>query len=303
MVDLLDSNNKVENLGDNLVSFKDCPNHCVDGKIVDPYKHKKIPCPYCAEKRLQFAKGDLTDKSSGKTISELLDLPTSFMGNEFNEETVIPDFARKSIKQETLDNVLRKMRELITDISIGNIPSCSIMFNLGKKSNEANFIYPYLIKGYVSGRTLVPLVNLIDLCQLRLQYEGSSYSLNIGKNYNYNDLVTRDICVVVIDAGATYTSLQAVKGLMQLRAQKLKPTVIFTNSWNNYVRDMCSENGFECYNLATLYSVEYEFDGKSDEPKSLDEKIESQISPTVQSKGYGMSSDSLRSLMTAKNTL
>ena len=67
---------------------------------------------------------------------------------------------------------------------------------------------------------------------------------------------------MVIDAGATYTSLLAVKGLVQLRAQKLKPTIIFTNQWNNYVRDICSEDDYECYNLATLYSIEYKNSSK-----------------------------------------
>ena len=285
------------------MSFKDCPNHCVDGKLFDPYTHKKIVCPYCADKRLNFAKGDLTDKKTGKTISELLDLPVSYTGNEFSEELVIPEFTRKLMIKESVDNVLCKLRELITDISIGNLPSCSLMFNLGKKANEVNFIYPYLIKGYISGRSLVPLVNLTDLCQLRLAFEGSTYSVNLEKSYNYNDLIKRDICVVVIDAGATYTSLLAVKGLLQLRAQQLRPTVIFTNQWNNYVRDMCSEDNYECYNLATLYSIEYVNTSRDGSSKDVSLQVENQMSPTVQSRGFGMTSDALRSMMTAKNSL
>lgn len=302
-MNLLDSNGKVENISDNLMSFKDCPNHCVDGKIIDPYKHKRIPCPYCTEKRQKFAKGDLTDKKTGKTISELLDLPVSYTGNEFNEELVIPEFARKIMTKESVNDVLGKLRELITDISIGKLPSCSLMFNLGKKANEVNFIYPYLIKGYVSGRSLVPLVTLTDLCQLRLAFEGSTYSANLEKSYNYNDLIKRDICVIVIDAGATYTSLLAVKGLLQLRAQQLKPTIIFTNQWNNYVRDMCSEDNYECYNLATLYSIEYTNTPKDNVPEDASLQVGNQMSPTIQSKGFGMTSDALRSMMTAKNSL
>lgn len=302
-MNILDSNNKVESISENLMSFDDCPNHCVDGKVVDPYKHKRIECPYCAEKRRKFAKGDIADKKTGKTISELLDLPMSYTGNEFNEELVIPEFARKYMDLDSVSNVLSKLRELITDISIGKLPSCSLMFNLGKKSNEVNFIYPYLIKGYVSGRSLVPLVTLTDLCQLRLKYEGSVYSSDLDKSYTYKDLIERDICVVVIDAGATYTSLLAVKGLLQLRAHKLKPTIVFTNQWNNYVRDICSEDGYECYNLATLYSIEYKNTSKEQDLVGVVEDCKNQMSPTSQSKGFGMSSDSLRELMTAKNSL
>lgn len=303
MSNILDSGKKEEYVSDDLISFKDCPNKCIDGRIFDPYTHKKTICKYCADKRLKFAKGDLTDSTSGKTISELLNLPTSYTGNEYNEELVIPNFARKELKSETVDLVLAKMRELMTNMSIGKLPDYSIMFNLGKKANEANFVYPYLIKGYISGRSLVPLVSLPDLCQLRLQYEGSPFCIEFKKDYTYNDLIERDVCVIVIDAGATITSLLAVKGLMQLRSQKLKSTILFTNSWNRYVRDLCSEDNYKCYNLATLYSVDY---GKTQEDGvSSDETYStgSQMSPTAQNNGYGMTSDAFRNLMTPKNTL
>lgn len=296
-MNILNSNSNTEILNDNLISFKDCPYGCVDGKIVDPYKHKRVICPYCAEKRKKFVSDNLKDKNSNKSISELLDLPSTFTGVEFDESIVIPEFARKNISTDSLNNVLGKLRELVTDISIGNLPSCSLLFNLGKKANEINFIYPYLIKGYLSGRSLVPLVTLTDLCQLRLAFEGSSYSLSIEKNYNYNDLINRDICVVVIDAGATYTSILAVKGLMQLRAQKLKPTIIFTNQWNNYIRDLCSEDDYTCYNLATLYTVEY-LDKECTKSSNVD-----QISPSKYSTGFGISNESFNNLLKPKNSL
>ena len=302
-MNILDSNNKVERVSSNLISFSDCPNNCVDGKIFNPYTHKKEICTYCAEKREKFAKDDIKDSKTGKTISELLELPVSYTGNEFNEDLVLPEFAKKDMTPESVSSVLSKLRELITDISIGILPKCSLMFNLGKKANEINFIYPYLIKGYILGLSLVPLITLTDLCQLRLAFEGSTYSVNLNKDYNYNDLINRDICIVVIDAGATYTSLLAVKGLVQLRAQKLKPTIIFTNQWNNYVRDICSEDDYECYNLATLYSVEYKNSSKEQGEKTKSESINNQMSPTAQSNGFGVSSNTLRNMMTAKNSL
>lgn len=303
MSNILDSNTRVENLNSNLISFKDCPNKCVDGKIVDPYQHKKIPCPYCAEKREKFAKCDVTDRLSGKTLSEILDLPVSYTGSEFNEDLVIPEFARKNMIPESVDCVLKKLRELITDITIGTIPDHSVMFNLGKKSNEVNFIYPYLIKGYIAGKTLVPLVNAIDICRLRMIYEGSLSSADSDKTYTYKDLLTKDLCVIVIDAGATLTSINAVKGVLQLRAQKNKPTLIFTNSWIKGVKDICCDFDYKSYNLATLFSIEYKNNGKELDEIVSNETVINQTQPTTQSRGFGMSSDSLRSLMTAKNSL
>lgn len=303
MNNILDSNTRVENVNSNLISFKDCPNNCVDGKIVDPYKHKRVPCLYCSSKREKFAKGDITDKSSGKTLSELLNLPVSYTGNEFNEDIVIPEFARKNMIPESVTLVLSKLRELITDITIGNIPEYSLLFNLGKKSNEINFIYPYLIRGYIAGKTLVPLVNCIDICQLRLKHEGVLGDYGNNLSYTYNDLLIKDLCVISIDAGATPTSIGAVKGLIQLRAQRCKPTIIFTNTWVRGIRDICGDESYKGYNLATLYSVEYKNDYKDDNENTSVEEPKSQMQPTIQSRGFGMSSTDLRSLMTAKNSL
>lgn len=303
MDNILDSGKREENVSEDLISFKDCPNKCIDGKIFDPYTHKKTICSFCEDKRMRFARGDLKDSGTGKTISEMLNLPTSYIGNEYDEDLVIPQFARKELKEDSVSLVLEKMKELMTDMSIGKLPECSIMFNLGKKANEANFVYPYLIKGYVAGRTLVPLVSLPDLCQLRLRYEGSPFSIGTYKDYTYNDLIERDVCVIVIDAGATNVSLLAVKGLVQLRSQKLKPTIIFTNSWNKYVRDLCSEDNYKCFNLATLYSVEYGKTTQDTAEAILDEKVSSNTVGTGLNSGHEMSSADFNKLMTPKNSL
>lgn len=302
-MNILDSNEMTENPSDNLMSFKDCPNGCIDGKIFDPYTHKSKICPYCAEKRRKFARGDVTDKSTGKALNELLNLPMSYTGNEFNEDLVIPEFAKKELTDESMDNVLAKLRELVTNMSIGKLPDESLIFNLGKKSNEVNFIYPYLVKGYIAGRSVLPLVNAIDICYARTGIESNYTSSDLG--YTYKDLLDRDVCVIVIDAGATSTSFNAVKGVMQLRAQRLKPTIIFTNSWSYLSKDLCTERGYSCYNLATLYSVEYkepEIINKDDNQQRVVQASYS-VDQGRSGLGYGISSETMRNLMTAKNSL
>lgn len=294
-MNILTSNSNTLDLNKNLITFKDCPNNCVDGYIFDPYNHKRSICPYCAEKRESFAKNGLKDKDSGKSLSEILDLPESLTGYEYNEDIVIPMFVRKHLEDDSVTEVLSELNTLMTNMAIGLLPKYSIMFNLGSKANEINFIYPYLIKGYMAGRTLLPLVNAIDICQLRLAYEGSSNSIDIEKSYNYKDLLERDLCLVVIDAGATRTSISAVKGLMQLRAQRLRPTIIFTNYWGWDLAVICSEDDSYSYNFAKLISVKYK-----DKQKTA---TDTGVSPTIQSRGLGMSSDALRNLMTPKNSL
>lgn len=278
-----------------LISFDDCPNKCKDGKIFDPFKKtgsKWKPCPYCAEKRKEYASSDLKDAKTGKTLSETLNLPRSYTGNEFNEDLVLPAFARKQLKPDTVDGVLTKLRQLMTDISIGSLPEESLMFNLGIKSNEVNFVYPYLVKGYINNLKVSPLINPIDLCRARLEYEGSISDDSVG--YSYRDLVESDVCVVVIDAGAVRSSILGVKGLMQLRAQKLKPTIIFTNKWDKYITDMCSEDGYSSYNLATLYTVEY---------KDNIRLATNSDYYTPRGEGYGVSHDEFQEMLRPKMNL
>lgn len=292
MSSILSSNDMVESISSDFISFKDCPNHCIDGKIFDPFTHKKVICEYCANKRKEFVKNSLVDKDTNKSLYELLDLPASYTGTEFSTDLVIPKFARKDIEQDSLDVVFNKLEELMTNISIGILSDYSILFNLGKKANEINFIYPYLMKGYIAGRSLVPLINASDLYLLRLNYEGYNSDIKLGKNYKYNDILTRDLCVIVIDAGATYISLNSVKGVMQLRAYNQKSTIIFTNAWGTQVKDLCADNDYNCLNLATLYSVKY----KNDDSNTVLDNYSTSINSN-------MSSQDLKNLMLAKNSL
>lgn len=238
-----------------ILSFKDCPNKCIDGYYVDPYKHKRVLCQYCSDKRVQSVKNNLMDNTLNQTLKESLNLPDSFTGINFDIDTVIPKFAVKDITEESLTKVKRVLTDLVNKASIGDIPVHSYLFNLGKKVYENNFIYAYLTRAYMSGVTVSPLVTALDLCSLRNNEEkGLSNNDNSPK---YSDYLKTDVCIVTIDTGATFFSINAVKGLMQLRANRGKSTIIFTNIWNSQIFDLCSEKDEFSKNLAELVSIEY----------------------------------------------
>lgn len=239
----------------NMTSFSDCPNKCVDGFIVNPYKHKKELCPYCNEKRKQMLKSN-SMMPDDKSIAKMLNLPESFLGINYDFDTIIPKFALKLIKDDSLSVMREVLKDFIDNSILGTLPTHSAMFNFGKKVNEYNFLYPLMIRYYLAGRTVTPLMSALDLCRLRMMYE--KFLPVSPTDISYADLLDRDICVVDIDAGATTNSLDAVKGLMQLRARNFKSTIIVTNSWGRGVMDLCGDDIEKCYNLATLYSVEYE---------------------------------------------
>jgi hypothetical protein len=85
----------------------------------------------------------------------------------------------------------------------------------------------------------------------------------------YSDLLTKDLVVIVISAGATNTSLLAVKGLMQMRAYKELSTIIFTNYWGIVMQSFCDD--IPTYSLAKLCSIEYvkkESEEQVEQPKN-----------------------------------
>ena len=139
---------------------------------------------------------------------------------------------------------------------------------------------------HICVETLLLYLNFYDIVNIRNLAENGMADLEL--NLSYKDLLTKQLLVVDIEAGATTNSILVVKGVMQLRARKELATVIFTNQWGSIVTDLVGEDF--TYNLATLYSVEY----KSKKTTSSDtSKLES-----VLSRGnVSMTSEQFRNLM------
>jgi len=279
-----------------IYSFKDCPNRCVDGYVVDPYTHKRKLCSYCAEKRKSLIKTNSVDSTSKASIKELLNLPEYYLGYDFNIDSVFPDYAIKYLEETSLLAVKELLSDLVTKVSVGDLPKRSYMFNLGSKVYETNFIYPYLMRAYMAGVTVSPLVYSLDLVSARTALEAGIVDESLP--FKYRDLLRSDICICVLDAGATKVDIGAVKGLMQLRASNNKPTIIFTNLWNRLIGDLCDIEA-DSMNVAKLISVEYV---KSSNTKQVEEPSE-QTKMRTKGTMSEMSSSDFRNLLSSHNNL
>lgn len=222
-----------------------CPNRCVDGYYIDPYTHKRKLCQHCLEKRRAEVKtAEIKDK---------LNLPPSLCGNNFNVENILLQNQRSRLESESVKLVLEEAEKLVRDISIGELPTESVLFNFGARCHDANFISPFLRKAYASGLTVLPLLTPIDIIRSRK-------GLADGENndvISYDDIVSKQVCLVVLDSGSSQEDILAVKGVMQLRSLRNLPTVIITHVWNKTVSYLHDDPGFSSYELATLYSVKY----------------------------------------------
>lgn len=228
------NSNKVKMKG-SISSFSDCPNNCIDGYYIDPYKHKRIKCLYCEEKRKQLAQNKLR-LDGGNNIRKLLNLPISFAGyGNFSIDLLIPEKLQKDMKEDSIRSVSDILSKLLNDASVGTASEESLLINLGLNAYPSNFIYSYLMRAYISGMTVSPYLTARDVFLL-LKYEtedNDTSILDLGDSVSikYKDLLTTDVCVIHITTGADYNHIRAVKGLLQMRAHNDKSTIIFTDAW------------------------------------------------------------------------
>lgn len=240
-----------------------CPNGCIDGYYIDPYTHKRKVCAFCQEKRRKEANtADIKDK---------LNLPPSLCGSNFSPEAIIPDYQQRVMEDISVKEVICKCEELIRDVSIGELPKESVLFNFGMKCKDNNFIAPFLKKAYGGGLSVLPVLTPLDIVKSRREYTSNTDSDTVG----YDDILSKQVCLIILDAGSSYDDILAVKGVMQLRGLRNLATIIVTHVWNRGVAQLYGEGDEKLYSLATLYSIRYlknqEFVSESPSRLSLDD--------------------------------
>lgn len=257
---LFEPNQGVVKTSNSILSFSDCPNKCIDGYYIDPYKHKRVKCTYCENKRKQLAQSKV-QLEGDKSIQTLLNIPNMLSGyGSLQFATIIPINSQYFSFEEPINY----MQSLFEKASSGDYSEESLLFNLGKVSCVRNFINPYLMRAYIGGATVSPYITARDVFNL-IRKEAGLLAINDGvvtdyiddyivSNLNYNDLLTSDICVVHITTGSLYTQVRAVKGLMQMRASNNKSTIIFTDAWYTKFEHELRDS------LQMLYTIETPLD-------------------------------------------
>lgn len=279
-----------------LLSFKDCPNKCIDGYYIDPYRHKKMRCEYCANKRKELITESIHLKGN-ESVNDKLRLPRSFTGyGTFDLDTIISPQSQKRLTPESVSEVSEKLSSLLNDISVGIIPEYSICFNLGYNSSHTNFIYTYLIRAYLNGLTTTPFLTDLDVYRLRQDIEILDKTNRSFQDFTLDDIINKDVCIIVITSCATTSSVYTVKGLMQLRAYKDKSTIIFTELIRRDIVTLLNEFGVESKNLATGYSVKYI------EKTANQEKVHIQ-NHNINNSGASLSQKSFAEMISSVNNL
>lgn len=265
---ILDNPNAFEEIPKDLVTFPDCPYHCNQGKIFNPYKHTTTICPYCAEKRHAFLqqvknspKVDNRPKlQKEKNILERLNLKPNMFGTDFDLGHVISDEERKKMLPESYIEVRDMTKKLMDTVTLGEKVDDSMFFFFGPQGNIPNFVYPLLIKSYESGLSVAPLITGRNIVRLR-----SDITKEVADGIEgiscFEDLLKPDICVVFLDRASSLSDFDGAHGLMECRAYfSDKPTIIVSTKLHNEILYMTKPNTMteKALNLASLYCVYYE---------------------------------------------
>ena len=256
-----------ESINDDLISFADCPNKCISGFIINPYKHTKTLCPYCEEKRKQLISSVNLKENNKDTLDllGLLNLKVSLntsvdklhlRGIEFNIKDIISDGSKANITDISYELVKQQATDLMNKAALGEKPDYSILFNFGMHASLMNFIYPLIIRYYLAGISITPFLTVVDVCILRNLSELNSEDTHLG--ITYNDLLNRDISIIYIDAGTTEVGFNSIKGLLSLRAMNNKSTIFVTSNYNKLQVQLEKPSYMEdCKYLATPYFIVY----------------------------------------------
>ncbi len=252
----------LENVGSNievpkdLVSFEDCPYHCNKGKIFDPYKHTTKPCPYCTEKRrtlLRQAVTNANNREISQNLLKRLNLKPNLGGTSFDIGNVIPEVYKDGFESDTYNAVKNTADALMNKATLGELPEFSMMFYFGMRCNVSNFIYPLLVRYYIAGVEVAPLMTGRDLVVLRHQDDAKLYDMT------YDDILRKELCVVWLDSGYTTVEVDTVKGLMETRAFYDLPTIIIIGMTKSFVWSLthAQNDTKQTRHLATAFVVSY----------------------------------------------
>ena len=131
------------------------------------------------------------------------------------------------------------------------------MINLGRKANTCNFIAPLLKRAYIAGLDIAPYANSDDL---RLIYQRSMGTCNDTDAISevklaYSDYLKADLVCVRMLASTDRYGVLFIKGFVQARAERGKPTLILTDVWNGHVMELAG-NDVSC-SMCELISVKY----------------------------------------------
>lgn len=234
---------------------KDCPYKCTKGILFHPRSHRESVCPHCSKLRKDVVySSDIKDKES---VESILGLQERVVGKaEYSFDALFRESLDK-FESVSLNSVRSSLDALVSDLSLGDLPKYSMLFNLGSRVFEENFTNPLLVRAYLAGIKVAPLLTVHHLAYLRRSVESQDYATDeIVEKYNM--FLDADLCVVVLDEGITKSGIDLVQGFVYARGRCRKPTVLLTHSSvSDILYNFATDGDYFDYSVPKLIQVKY----------------------------------------------
>lgn len=202
--------------------FEECPYGCTNGFLFDRNLRKRVPCPFCSERKKEMA-------NEGKAVSEtgdvgnlalMLGVPNDYVKAVLDYDSIVPDGERLYIEKDSIERQNKIVEDLYLGLTVGQLPDRSYCFGFGNKGRADKFAFPILAKAYMAGLSVAKFISCTDYNRMLV---AMSQELDV--------FLSSDLVVMFICDGSTKADIAAAKGLMQSRALRAKPT-IFATAWS-----------------------------------------------------------------------
>lgn len=227
-------------------SFTDCPNSCNQGVYYDiTHNEANIPCDVCAEKRRLFVKSNKRDKRTGKTFFELMNIPV--LDEEARQKIllkILPEkYASVTYTKTSIIAVSSGIKKVTKLLKQGESFESSMFFYLGDYVRLDLLASKFISDAYIRGLDVAPFITAELLYEMRpdeiymTKQIADDYAVDVQDyGLTYNQLLKKDIVIVVVDIGSRLKAKNRVLNLLQGRARNNKPTIILSKiplkEWN-----------------------------------------------------------------------
>lgn len=265
-----------------------CPYNCIKGVLFNPRTHQKTPCPHCAKLRQDtLFSTSMELQPTSEDVEAKLGIKKRLVGKlEYSFDAIFRT-GTTYMDSASLSEVKEFTDKLMGGVSLGELPKYSILFNFGPKVYEENFVNPLLLKGYMAGINVAPLLSAYKVAELRRHVESVEY-YNEEESKEYLSYLDADLCVIILDEGISKNGVDIVKGFVATRGRGNKPTILLTHSnMRDILYEFATTEDYFDYTYPKLVSVSFR---KKDtlnvkEPSShlVDKGEESEVRNTLQS--------------------
>lgn len=202
--------------------FEDCPYHCDNGRVFNPFTREYEPCPACADKKQALIKGidPETKLRTGQDLKDLLGFTSRNLDEHVTISALIPPDEQKYIEEESITKIEEAIKTILKYVDTYSRLPNSYCFGLGIKGDIEKFAFLLLARAYRAGYSISRFLSISEIHRWN----------SMDKTQELEDLVNKDLALILLPDGFRAAERDTAKGIMQQRGIKGHAT-IFLTTW------------------------------------------------------------------------